>query len=95
MRLCYPADETEATFSARIARVHGRDCAVLESASFAGGQPLVYAALGTESGGVFTPCATAINPTLPLAFPLEDGMERPVLQFADALGRQAFFTVLD
>lgn len=95
MRLFYPAGETKAEFSARVARVHGRNCVILESASFDGGQPLVYAALGTERGGVFTPCATAFNPVLPLSFPLEEGMERPVLQFADALGRQAFFTVGD
>lgn len=92
LTLRYPADEAEAAVSARVSRVRGRDCAVLERAAFADPQPLVYAALGTVIDGVFTPRATAIHPALPLALPL-DGLEEPVLHAVDALGRQAFFTL--
>ncbi len=92
MRLSYPKDETPAVFSAAVSVSRGKQYAVVTEASFAGGNPLVYAALGTAEANTFFPVYADTRPKLPLRLPL-DGIKHPVVQFMDALGRQAFFAL--
>ena len=92
MRLCYPADETEAAFSAKKIVQRGKTLLSVEKAALAGGYPLVYAAIGEMVDGSFYPAVTNCQPVLPLSFPLE-GIGSPVVQFTDAAGHQAFFSV--
>jgi DNA modification methylase len=94
MRLCYPADETEAVFSAKKVLQRGKSLLNVEKAAIAGGYPLVYAAIGEMIDGSFYPSVTNCQPVLPLSFPLE-GIGSPVVQFTDAAGRQAFFSIDD
>ncbi|MEN6419489.1 MAG: site-specific DNA-methyltransferase [Clostridiaceae bacterium] len=92
LRLRYPADETEAVFSAKKTVQRGKAQLVVEQASFADDYPLVYAAVGEAKDGCFYPAVTNCQPVLPISFPLE-GISSPVVQFTDAAGHQAFFTV--
>lgn len=92
LRLRYPADETEAAFSAKTIVQHGKPLLSIEKAAFAGGYPLIYAAIGEYRDGCFYPAVTNCQPVLPVSFPLE-GVSSPVVQFTDAAGHQAFFSV--
>ncbi len=91
MLLSYPEDRSPAQFSAHIAMQNGRKMLIVDKATFDAKHPLMYAALGTAEGTRFLPAVTDCHPTLPLRFSL-DGIDRPVVQFADLAGRQAFFT---
>ena len=90
--LSYPEDHSPAQFGARIVMQNGRKTLIVDKASFDATHPLMYAALGTAEGKRFLPVHTDCHPSLPLRFVL-DGIDRPVVQFADLSGRQAFFTV--
>lgn len=92
MLLSYPEDRSPAQFEAHIAAQNGRNVLIVDKAVFDGKHPLVYAALGTTEGKRFLPVLTDCHPTLPLRFSLE-GIECPVVQFSDLIGRQAFFTL--
>jgi len=91
LSLSYPNDDSPAEFACGVSEYRGKKTLLVERASFSGAYPLVYAALGTFEDGRFLPAHVELRPALPLRFPLE-GIEQPVVQFADALGRQAFFT---
>jgi len=88
--LHYPADETPAQISAKIAVVRGKRVVQLEEASFTPAYPLVYAAVGTIENGVFLPVSTDCRPKLPLSLPVHE-IPSPVLQIVDAIGHTAFF----
>ena len=88
--LHYPADETPAQVSAKIAVVRGKRVVQLEEASFTPAYPLVYAAVGTIETGVFLPVSTDCRPKLPLSLPVHE-IPSPVLQIVDAIGHTAFF----
>jgi DNA modification methylase len=88
--LHYPADETPAQISAKIAVVRGKRVVQLEEASFTPVYPLVYAAVGTIENGVFLPVSTDCRPKLPLSLPVHE-IPSPVLQIVDAIGHTAFF----
>lgn len=92
LSLSYPADAAEAAFACSVSEEGGKRKLLVEEARFDDAYPLVYAALGTIEEGVFLAARTELHPVLPLRFPL-GGIEKPVVQFADARGRQAFFTV--
>jgi len=92
LRLAYPSDNTPASFSCGFTQRHGRRMLLIDRAEFEPAAPLIYAALGTTENGRFLPVSTDCRPALPVLFPL-DGVAAPVVQFADALGHQAFFTV--
>ncbi len=89
--LRYPADDTPAAFSARFATVRSKRVVTIEKAAFSPAYPLVYAAVGHIEGDCFFPAAVDCRPKLPLQLPVE-GLECPVVQFTDAMGRTAFFT---
>ena len=90
LRLSYPPDDTPATFDCTLSHEKGRCRANIGRADFAGGYPLVYAALGTVEGECFYPLAVDCTPSLPLSLEMPDA-DAPVLQIVDALGHQAFF----
>ena len=90
--LRYPADETPAECAAQIVNTRGRRMLQLEQASFSPDYPLVYAAVGTAENGEFRPVATDCRPKLSLSLPIGT-IDRPVVQFTDALGRTAFFEI--
>ncbi|NLI52744.1 MAG: site-specific DNA-methyltransferase [Clostridiales bacterium] len=90
--LRYPADETPAAFSAKQVTARGKRMLSIEEAGFTPAYPLVYAAVGTVSGEQFSPSAVDCRPKLPLQLPV-DGLDRPVAQIVDAMGRTAFFTI--
>ncbi len=93
MLLTYPAEESPATLNCEHIAVHGKPFLQITGAQFdKGPQPLVYAALGKAEGARFLPMRTDCLPRLPLRFPL-DGLDAPVVQIVDALGRQAFWRV--
>ena len=88
--LHYPADETPAQISAKIAVVRGKRVVQLEEASFTPAYPLVYAAVGTIENGVFLPVSTDCRPKLPLSLPVYE-IANPIIQIEDAFGHIAFF----
>ena len=90
----YPKTDAPASLSATVETRRGVRVVSIQSASFEAEIPLVYAAVGTERDGCFTPYATDCQPKLPLDLPL-DGLARPVVQICDIYGRQAFFTLED
>ena len=90
--LRYPADETPAECATQIVNTRGRRMLQLEQASFSPDYPLVYGAVGTAENGEFCPVATDCRPKLPLSLPIRT-IDRPVVQFTDALGRTAFFEI--
>jgi hypothetical protein len=90
MLLSYPADRSPAQFESHIVMQNGHKMLIVEKATFDGRHPLMYASLGTADGNRFLPVQTDCHPTLPLRFIL-DRIDRPVVQFADLEGRQAFF----
>lgn len=93
MHLSYPADETPAgveyDFNLRGAKTE----LIVKRAEFDGKYPLVYAALGEIEDGCFLPGAVTLSPKLPIKLAAEIS-GTPVLQIVDALGRQAFFTIV-
>ncbi len=86
----YPADETPAQISAKIAVVRGKRVVQLEEAAFTPAYPLVYAAVGTIENDMFLPVSTDCRPKLPLSLPVHE-IPSPVLQIVDAIGHTAFF----
>lgn len=92
MQLCYPDTECpdEPTVSYLETTVRGKRCVRITQAQFDSAHPLVYVALGSVEGNLFLPTHVDCTPKLPLTWPL-DGLDAPVLQFADALGRQTFW----
>ena len=72
--------------------IRGKRSLRVTQAAFDATHPLVYAALGQVDGTRFLPRQTNCTPKLPLTFSLE-GVDAPVLQIADALGRQAFLRI--
>ncbi len=91
MRLLYPATDgtAEPVIRYEMTTVRGKSSVRIPEAAFEKGYPLVYAALGEANNGLFTPVHTNCMPKLPITFPVE-AICNPVLQIADALGRQAF-----
>lgn len=86
----YPRDDAPAQCSASVETRRGARVVVVREASFSPAHPLVYAAVGAAEGERFLPTATDCCPRLPLELPL-DGLNAPVVQICDVLGRQAFF----
>ena len=60
--LHYPADETPAQISAKIATLRGKRMVQVEEASFAPAYPLIYAAAGIIENGTFLPVSTDCRP---------------------------------
>ena len=93
MLLSYPAEKSPAALDCARVSVRGKPFLQIDPAQFdEGPQPLVYAALGKAEGTRFLPIWVDCFPKLPLRLPL-DGVDRPVIQITDALGRQAFWQV--
>jgi len=90
----YPKTEAPARLTATVETRRGVRVATIQNAGFEPEIPLIYAAVGTEQDGCFSPYATDCQPKLPLELPL-DGLTRPVVQICDIYGRQAFFTLED
>jgi DNA modification methylase len=90
--LSYPADETPAKISAKIVSPRGKRTLLIEDSSFTPAYPLVYAAAGTVTNGVFSPVSTDCRPKLPLSLPIGE-IINPVAQVTDALGHTAFFEI--
>ncbi len=90
--LRYPADDSPVSFSAKPVTVRGRRMISVDTAAFTPAYPLVYAASGEADGECFHTSFSDCRPKLPLLLPAE-GLERPVVQIADAMGRMAFFTI--
>ena len=90
--LRYPANRQPARMSAKILLQRGKRMVALEDASFTPTYPIVYAAAGTVSDGIFSPVSTDCRPKLPLLLPI-GGIEHPILQIADAIGQNAFFAL--
>ncbi len=90
--LSYAADETPAKISARIVSPRGKRTLLIEDSSFTPAYPLVYAAAGTVTNGVFSPVSTDCRPKLPLSLPIGE-IINPVAQVTDALGHTAFFEI--
>ncbi|MPM39286.1 hypothetical protein SDC9_85919 [bioreactor metagenome] len=90
--LRYPMDATPAECKASVTTIRGARMLSLESAGFHAAYPIVYAAVGSVAGDCFVPFATDCRPKLPLLLPIAD-LENPVVQFVDAMGHMAFFTV--
>lgn len=93
MVLHYPADESEAYFSAFcLENKRGIRVVRIEEAHFSPSHPLVYAAIGFIENERFFPVATECRPKLPLELPL-GRLTHPVVQFCDIYGKQAFFSI--
>ena len=90
--LHYPMDDTKATLSTKIVTQNGKRVLGIEEAALSPDYPIVYAALGTATDGVFYPEVTDCRPKLPLLLPLGAVID-PVLQLTDALGHIAFFSI--
>ena len=93
MLLRYPADDTPAELGYERIVLRSKPYLQIDAAHIgAGDQPLVYAALGSVDGTRFLPVQTDCAPALPIRFSLK-GIDAPVVQIVDALGRRAFFSV--
>ncbi len=88
--LHYPADETPAQISAKIATLRGKRMVQIDDVSFTPVYPLVYAAAGIIENGTFLPVSTDCRPKLPLSLPVYE-IANPVVQLVDAIGHTAFF----
>lgn len=88
--LRYPAAIQDVQVTATIVTQHGKRMVALEAASFHPAYPLVYAAVGSITDGLFSPFRTDCRPTLPLYLPIGE-LEHPVLHVTDAAGQYAFF----
>ena len=93
LTLEYPADSTPAGIEYDLNKRGAKSEIIVKRAEFDGKYPLVYAAFGTIDGDCFLPAAATTAPKLPLKLAAAlDG--DAVLQIVDALGRQAFFTIV-
>ncbi len=94
MTLTYPPCTAPVTLRFSRTGSGAREAVVVDTAYFEKNCPLVYAAIGTVEGETFLPNTANCRPKLPLKLPL-NGINDPVLQLADAFGRQAFCRLSD
>ena len=93
MTLYYPEDNTPAGIEYDMSAGKDSTTVRLKRAEFDGVYPLAYAALGRSKDGCFYPAAVSFSPKLPLRISAKvEGT--PVIHIADAVGRQAFFTLV-
>ena len=90
MMLYYPAARCKCDVKAA---VEGRSVIISRAELNRRAAPLAYAAVGYEKERVFYPTHTVTKAKLPLKLPLPEGVDRAVIQLANAFGDQAFFTV--